>query len=192
MPENTIQLSDEAKAILRDLGTQDWMMEAMAKGMKRENQLTYRAIQQERLTGIGPFPPEEHRLGVRSHRLRGGAWASAPVISGTQVTSSIGDNVEYAAIHEFGGRIVHKPRSGTVRLRTDAQGELLRQVGGHLAIFAKKTHKRTKDVQYQSKGHETVIPERAPFRTGIGERIDALGRGMSRDLVDAWEGRGKQ
>jgi len=188
-----IQLSEEAQRILRDLEAPEWMMEAMAGSMKRENQFTLSKIQRDYLTGRGPFPPEEHKLGVRSSRLRGAARASDPVVSGTRVQSSIGDNVEYAAIHEFGWRIVHKPRTGTVRLRTDAQGNLLRQAAGtgalgHLAIFAKAEHKRVK-VQFQSKGFETVIPERAPFRTGIGERLDAMGRGMSSDLVAEWRAR---
>lgn len=184
----SFQLTDEAKSILKDLNSPDWLMQSIALSMKRENQITLSTIQRGHLTGRGPFPPEDHRLGVRSNRLRSAAWANDPEISGDQVNSSIGDNVEYAAIHEFGGRIVRQPHSGSVRLRTNAAGELLRQINGNgkLAIFANKEHKRVKTVEYQSKGHEINMPERAPFRTGIGERMDAVGRAVSGDMVEEW------
>ncbi len=115
-------------------------------------------------------------------------------MSGSQVKSAIGDNVVYAAIHEFGGRIVRKARSGTVRLRTGGRGggvldELLKGPGGRGAIFASKHHKQVREVAYEAKEHEINIPERAPFRTGIGERIDAYGKSISADLVAAWRDR---
>lgn len=190
--EKTIRLSDEAQKILKDLGTPDWVMASIARSMKRENQFTIATIQKDHLTGRGPFPPEEHKLGVRTNRLRAAAWASDPVVRGSIVDSAIGDNVAYAAIHEFGGRIVHKARSGSVRLRTNAAGELLRQLGHpHLAVFAKPDHKRAKTVEFTSKEYEIEMPERAPFRTGIGERMDALGAAISHDLVEEWQQRGE-
>jgi hypothetical protein len=185
--EKTIRLSEEAARVLKDLEVPDWMMERIVKSMGRENQFTLAKIQRDHLTGRGPFPPEEHKLGVRTNRLRAAAWASDPEVTGAgQVTSAIGDNVVYAEIHEFGGRIVRQPREGSVRLRTNAAGELLKGPGGRGAIFASKEHKRVRDVKYSSKGYEIDMPERAPFRTGIGERLDAMGRAVSADLVTAW------
>ncbi len=182
-----IKLSEEAQRILTDLQVPDWVLATIAKTLKRENEYTIAKIQQDHLTGRGPFPVEEHRLGVRTARLRSAVWANDPQINESSVTSAIGDNVEYAAIHEFGGRIVRKPRSGTVRLRTNEAGELLRQPGHeHLAVFAENTHKRAKEVQYQAEGYEINMPERAPFRTGISERMDAYGKAMSDDLVTEW------
>jgi hypothetical protein len=193
MSEQTFQLSEEAKKVLADLQIPDWVLPTMAHSMDLQNQLTLSEIQKDHLSGRGPFPAEEHRLGVRSQRLRAAAWAAKAEVSGGQVNSSIGDNVEYAAIHEFGGRIVRKPFSGQVRLRTNAAGELLRQIGhgGHLAIFAKAEHKRVKTVDFQSQGFEIQMPERAPFRTGIGERMGDYGEAVSSDLVDEWARRGQ-
>jgi len=71
-------------------------------------------------------------------------------------------NVKYAPIHQFGGVIqVH---GKTVRLKTNAKGELLRQgkegILRHLAVFAKKNRKRA--IEKQAKDYKVTIPAR-PF-----------------------------
>lgn len=189
--ENKIQITPEAQEILKDLKQPAWIAEAIAKAMAVQNQLTLAQISRQHLTGQGPFPVDEHKLGVRTGRLRGAASANAPEIRDQRVETSIGDSVEYAAIHEFGGRIHREARSGTVRLRTDSAGELLRQAGfSHLAVFAKPSHKRAKEVSYQAAAHDMEMPERAPFRTGIEERMPEYGEAISRAIVEAWGARG--
>jgi hypothetical protein len=184
-----IELSEEAQGILRDLKTMPvWMFTAIAEGMNVANKETVAEIQRDHLTGQGPFPAEEHRLGVRSNRLRGAIWAAEPVINGSVVESGIGDNVAYAAIHEFGGRIAHRAKAGSVRLRTNAAGELLRQPGGRGAIFAKGSHKRVREVGYSSAGYEVVMPERAPIRSGIEEMMGTYSERVSEAITEAWEG----
>lgn len=75
----------------------------------------------------------------------------------------VGANTPYAAIHQFGGTIKRKGQSGTVRLRTDSQGGLLRQAEHqNLAVFAKANHKRYVERSYQSADYEINIPAR-PF-----------------------------
>jgi phage gpG-like protein len=63
---------------------------------------------QERLTGRGPFPVAEHRLGERTGQLRLRTYSTEATIvtEGDQVrvTGAIGSPVFYAAIHEFGGK----------------------------------------------------------------------------------------
>jgi phage gpG-like protein len=188
-----IEVTEEAKRVIRDLQTlPDWAMKAVAMGMDKANQFALAVIQKDHLTGRGPFPPEEHRLGVVTNRLRSGAWASPAVVNGQEVMSAIGDNVIYAAIHEFGGKIHVGAKKGKVRLRTNAQGELMRQnANAHLAVFAKAGHKRVKEVDYESEEHDIEMPERAPFRTGIEESSEIYGRVVSEELVGAWEERGK-
>lgn len=183
-----IKLTEGARATLNKLQTlPEWGLRAVAKGLKSENQMTVGHIQQAHLTGRGPFAVAEHKLGVRSGRLRGALWATEPTVEGQVVTSAIGDNVVYAAIHEFGGRIVRKPHTGKVRLRTDRAGNLARQTWhGNLAVFARKGHKLAKEVEYKSEGYVIDMPERAPVRTGIRERLADYGRGISRELVRAW------
>ncbi len=88
-------------------------------------------------------------------------------------------NVEYAAIHQFGGAIQRKGRAGSVRLRTDARGNLIRQKGyGNLAVFAKQRHKRAVGRDYQ--GRDYVIP--------IVARSFAPLRGGRADLPADWAG----
>ena len=187
-----IELTPEAQAILKDLNmAPEWIMPAIAKGMDQANLFAVSAIQRDRLTGKGPFPVSDHKLGIRTGRLRGGLWASPTTTSGTEAETGIGDNVKYAAIHEFGGVIHHKARTGTARLRTDRAGNLLRQIGfGNLAIFARGSHKRAKNVDYTAGEHDVTIPERAPIRTGIRENLDDYGKTVSDAICAVWKGRG--
>ncbi len=77
--------------------------------------------------------------------------------------AQVGSNLSYAAIHQFGGTIKRKGKAGSVRLRTDAKGNLLRQSGhSNLARFAKSTHKRYIERNYQGKDYSIEIPAR-PF-----------------------------
>ena len=55
-------------------------------------------VKQNRLSG-----PRPQFLGVVTGRLRSSITAGEPEQSGNQYTEKIGTNVEYAAIHEFGG-----------------------------------------------------------------------------------------
>lgn len=162
---------------------------AIAKAIGEQNQYTVAKIQADHLTGKGPFPPDEHRLGVRTNRLRGSVTASGPDIVGDSIIiSAIGSNVKYAAIHEFGGVIHIAARSVTVKLRTDARGNLVRQMGHpRLAMFAGSTHKRFKSVKSESPAHDITMPERSPFRTGIRECLPAYGRRVSAAMLAEWK-----
>lgn len=77
--------------------------------------------------------------------------------------AQVGSNLAYASIHQFGGVIKRKGKAGTVRLRTDAKGNLLRQRGhSNLATFARSSHKRYTERSYQGKDYTIKIPAR-PF-----------------------------
>jgi phage virion morphogenesis protein len=74
-----------------------------------------------------------------------------------------GSNIKYAAIHQFGGEIKRKEKSGVLRLRTDAGGRLLRQKDySNLSVFAKHTHKRVTERSYSMGAHTIHMPAR-PF-----------------------------
>jgi phage gpG-like protein len=181
-----IELTPQAKNLIASLPALPQKMAArIAQVMDQQNQLTVGHIQRAHLTGRGPFPPEEHRLGVVTNRLRGSVNANAAKVNGDLVDSSIGSNVKYARIHEFGGRIHHDSREMKVRLRTDARGNLVRQLG-HLAVFAKNSHKRARETTVQAKAYDVDMPERAPFRTGIAERAKNYGQSISAAIVGEW------
>ncbi len=146
-------------------------------------------ISANRLTGEGPFPVEEHRLGVgkstpqhRPGQLRQSVWASpAEIQSSGLVTSSVGSPVFYARIHEFGLIYSRTSKPGKVRLRTDRKGRLLRQEGTPLAIFARRSMKSVREVPYEGgRTYQVRVPARHPSVSvspmpppAIGRRIDA-------------------
>lgn len=158
----------------------------VAAGMKKQDPFTVTAIQQNHLTGLGPFPPEQHKLGVRSSRLRGSVIASEPVITGEQVSTSIGSNVKYAAIHEFGGVIRIGARTTQIGLRTDRRGNLLRQpLHRNLAVFAFKNQKLARRQTVTIPAHDIPMPERAPFRTGIRECLPDYAQAIATAFAQA-------
>lgn len=84
----------------------------------------------------------------------------------------VSTDVEYAAIHNFGGTIQRKGRAGSVRLRTTAGGHLMRQKGSpNLAVFAKRSHKRATERSYQGRDYAITIPAR-PFFPIRGGQVD--------------------
>jgi len=182
-----IELAPAAQKVMGKLATMPARMgETVAAAMSLENQYTLANIVEKHLTGQGPYPVDRHRLGERSHQLRGSARTTEPVIEGNQVTSSIGSQVIYAGIHEFGGVIHHAARQVTVRLRTDRQGNLIRQPGHeHLAMFARTSHKRAKEVKSQAPAYDVQMPARAPFMTGIQERSAEYGKSISAAIINA-------
>lgn len=127
---------------------------------------------------------------TKKNRARRGKWPgqilqdsgqlAASVQPGASATSAwVGTNKAYAAIQQLGGEITRKPYSTTVRLRTDARGELMRQgKNGNLSIFAAKRHKRATERFRFTMGHSFKIPAR-PFlklTPADGQKIEAAGQ----------------
>lgn len=161
--------------------------EAIRIGVDRGNEFAIGKIQREHLTGKGPFDPSLHRLGVRTNRLRSSLTATPAVIAAGVISASIGTNVKYAAIHEFGG-VIHKPaRAAKVRHRITAQGALLRNAKhSNLAMFAKKSHTRAREINVMIPAHDVHMPERAPIRTGLAASGDLYKQAIGRAIAEAW------
>ncbi len=105
----TIQLSPQAIALSDKFKRQPQEFpQAIKRGMDRALAITSGRIQVKRLTGHGPFPVSEHRLGERSGQLKLRTRATPAVITATgdktTVTGAIGSSVFYAAFNEFGTR----------------------------------------------------------------------------------------
>lgn len=79
-----------------------------------------------------------------------------------QVVTGVTSNIAYAKIHQFGGRIVRVTQPGTVKLRTDRKGNLIRQADyKNLAVFKGKNHKLVKEVKKSfGKRYSIYIPKR--------------------------------
>ncbi len=105
----TIQLSPQAIALSEKFkrAPQEFP-QAIKRGMTRALAIVSGRIQEKRLTGRGPFPVTEHRLGERTGQLKLRTQSKPVQITseGNQavIEGGIGSSVFYAAIHEFGGK----------------------------------------------------------------------------------------
>lgn len=77
--------------------------EALLKGVAEGNELLLARIDKERLSGKGPFPVSQKRLGVVSGRLRRSMRFSRPTFQKGTLKTAVGSNVRYFGRHEFGG-----------------------------------------------------------------------------------------
>jgi phage gpG-like protein len=185
-----ITISNEAAGLISRIADKRGLQSAIAREMDFQLNLTVGHIVKNRLRGHGPFPVEQHRLGERSHNLYRSLRASKCVIQGDTITGTIGTNVKYAAIHEFGGVIKRVTLAGSVRLATERRGNLIRQgPNGKLAVFARQGRKTATTVPFAGgKRYEITIPARAPITTGIQDRAADIGAGVSRAIIAFWQG----
>jgi phage virion morphogenesis protein len=95
----------------------------------------------------------------------------------------VGTNKRYAAIHQLGGTIDKKARSGSLLLRTTASGDLMRQRGhANLAVFGKASHKGTVQRTFTAKAHSITIPAR-PFLDLTESEKQAIVKAIAKFLV---------
>jgi hypothetical protein len=104
----TITLPPESQSLIqRFKDMPEELPRAIKRGMDRALPIVAGRIVEQRLSGKGPFPPAQHRLGEGKGRaggqLRRSVRTEPAVISGNDVTGAIGSKVFYAKIHEFGG-----------------------------------------------------------------------------------------
>jgi len=161
-----IQIDSNAAEIVRGLDEfPSVMARAVTAAMDRENERTVSHTVERRLSGAGPFPPPEHRLGV-GHK-RGGllrrslTWTRAR-ISGNVVEATIENPVKYAAIHEYGS-------TETVSV---------------------KAHTRTRDgktFNVRAFSYQQNMPERAPVQHGIKDREAAYIETISLSIRASFE-----
>jgi len=135
-----IDLPPESQALLKELSDMPQEVpQAIKRGMDRSLAIVAGRIQQNRLSGIGPFPVAEHRLGERTGQLRRSVRAEPAVIAGNSVVGEIGTPVIYGSVHEFGATIV--PRQAKFLVFTIEGRKIL--------------------------ARRVVIPARAPFQTEV-------------------------
>jgi phage gpG-like protein len=152
-----INLSLEAQEVLRSIQTMPQRLSiAMAAAMNDENKYTVGYIQERKLSQRGSTT-----LGVRSDRLWNSVRATKPVINGTSISSSIGTNVKYAAVHEFG--------TGPFTIRPKNKKALRFSVGGAFH-FAKQVR-------------HPGFPARRMFGSAIEEREAEYNKAMSKAIT---------
>ncbi len=122
----TIQLSPNAIALSEKFkrAPQEFP-QAIKRGMTRALAIVSGRIQERRLTGHGPFPATEHRLGERTGQLKLRTQSTPATVTteGEQavITGAIGSSVFYAAFNEFGTRKTPERAPFRTGIRENAQ-----------------------------------------------------------------------
>lgn len=176
LPTIQINLTSQAEALARRVADVPAVLGVVAKEVDRQVQLTVAHITQFRLTGTGPFPVSDHKLGVRTGHLRRSLRATRAQVSGSAVQASIGTNVVYAGAHEFGfdGTVMV---GGHVRKRKVTR-EFLSKTGRAI-----RKRVRVGDTIVGPHPRKLKIPARAPITTGIEDRVPAMGAAVSAAIV---------
>lgn len=174
-PKITIRLDARSQQVLEGVASfTPRMLEAVRQTMDVQNELTVGHIAERRMTGRGPFPVEEHRLGVRTNRLRLSlrpAKAIVVTVGGNSVVvSDIGTNVAYAGTHEMG-------YSGPVQVPQHTRTIT--------TAFGKKLEKPV-EVQVRQHTRQLDMPARAPIQHGIMDRAARYGEAIGQAAVAAW------
>lgn len=168
------------------------MAQAIAQGMDYENELTIGHAQARKLSRRGPTT-----LGVVTNRLRSSLNQVSAVVSGNSVASSIGTNVSYGGLHEFGfvgtvqvkgftrRRFGLRSAAGAFKVQ-DTFAEFDTRTGQIKKIRKKKARYQTGEISVRAHTREVKMPERSFIRSSIRERLPDYGATLSARIVAAF------
>jgi phage gpG-like protein len=146
-------------------------LQGIARELDHQNELTIGYAQKNKMSGAGPTT-----LGVRTNRLRSSLRRSDAIASEGTVTGSIGSNVRYAAVHEYGFDGEVSVRSF---VRRNRRGDL----------FGLKKKLSAAGISYvKSFTRHMHMPARSFIGSSLLERRDLIERALSRAVVKALEG----
>ena len=179
------------------IGDLKGLVEVIKKVLADENDLTVAHIQER----YASFPQQEpvtmDGLRTISGYLRRGYWAAAPTISGGNITSSIGNNMVYARIHEFGGKT--RPHDIVARnakaLAIGNGGKFFTAGDFNAALHGTRAKNRAAKTDLFIKENGIVfrrlvhhpgsnIPARRPIQRGIEDRLPAYGPHLAKAITD--------
>lgn len=174
----SITLSPRAQALLA--AAPAWpiaLKSAIAAALDKQNGLSVGHITKTKLKRRGPLT-----LGVVSSRLWTSVRSTKPVITGDAILSSIGSNVRYAGVHEFGFSGIVKVGGFTRRQPSNDQ------VNGHRRGFTARQRRETVTAtgfaRVRAHTRRVKMPARAMFRSGIEERLPAYSAAISQAVVN--------
>ena len=165
-----ITVTDTASAVLARISDARLVLSVLSRVMDQENQFTVSHIWERYLSFPKDQPATMDGLRVVSNRLRGSLRASKTRLTESGLESSIGSNVHYAAIHEFGGVTaphVIRPRRGKA---------LSFFIGGRQVCVHSVNHPGSQ------------IPARAPIRRGLADRAGAYTQAFSDAILNLTKG----
>lgn len=144
------------------------------------------AIKNDRLSGKGPFPPAEHRLGVVTGLLRSSVFPIKSTMEVSEDSCTIRGGIQvvgvpYANVHEFGfvgdeSVAAHSRRYIRVRTKSKRTGSLLKRPMRTTTTGAVRAYTRKMN-----------IPARAPFRTGMSENLIRIRGAIQKSIAAALE-----
>ncbi|MDR3405120.1 MAG: hypothetical protein P4L99_21680 [Chthoniobacter sp.] len=187
LPPETLAQIEEMKNMPHILRT------AIGRGLNKGLALASGEIIRHRFTGEGPFPASEGRLGVRSNRLRNSIrWNVTGIpgresggepsqIEGNTISGSVGTNVKYMGVHEFGfdGDVQVRPHARKQTKQLQFIDPLKKRRG-----YTTRTV-RTADVQVRAFTRHMHLPERAPIRKGLEENQPVIVREIATSVAQA-------
>jgi phage gpG-like protein len=163
MIKGSIELSPESRRILSRMDRwPERTAAALVAALDLENELTVGHLQATKLSRRGP-----RTLGVRTNRLRLSVRTSpARVTEGIRITSSIGSNVEYFAVHEFGFH-------GTVTVRQHAR-RITQAFGRPLSARTAtvRTHTRRVDFPARRMLARSLTERRANYTASLSAALE--------------------
>lgn len=183
MTPDPVQFSPRTIALLRQLQQAPQLLRSrLAQAMDHENQITIGHIQLRYLSFSANFVGPVDGLRVRTNRLRGSLWAAKARPVAGQLVSSIGTNVNYAGVHEYGFSGPVQVRAFTRRnkaldvFRVVEIGEFDLASGRITRRKAKRKRERIAQGISRVRAHtrHAHYAERAPIRRGIADRIPAM------------------
>lgn len=153
----------------------------LLRTMDEQNQITVGHIQLTYLSFPRSFIGPINGLRVRTNRLRGSLWAAKARAAGVQLLSSIGTNVNYAGVHEYGFTGPVQVRAFTRKTKALNHYRVLQlqpQIDmrtGRITRRARKKRELVASGIVRVKAHtrHAHYAERAPIRRGIADRIPA-------------------
>lgn len=186
-----IVLDEETKARMSELAKfPQRMMPAVQRGMVRGANLAAGNIAITRLQGQGPFPVSEHRLGWVTHRLQQSFMQTDEAVKAGAVNSnearvSIGTDVEYAAVHEFGFRGEAQVRGHRRRVESRSQFRSVEIQSRKTGAFRKKKERFASGITFVETHYRMMnIPARKWLSTGLQENAWVIKREINAELQD--------
>lgn len=177
-----IQFTGPTQQTLQRLGQAPQGLRAvLLRTMDEQNQITVGHIQLAYLSFPRDFIGPVNGLRVRTNRLRGSLWAAKARAAGVQLVSSIGTNVNYAGVHEYGFNGPVQVRAFTRKVKAlnhyrvvQLQPEFDMQTG-RITRRARKKRELVASGIVRVKAHtrHAHYAERAPIRRGIADRVPA-------------------
>lgn len=172
----SIQLTDNAAALLKDVQELPQRVSAaICAALDYQNELTIGEIQANQLSARGP-----ETLGVVTGRLRQSIRRTNATATAGGVTSSIGTNVVYAAIHEYGyddsegvHSYIRRVKSRDLRGKVDGKRQTLAKGVAYVRAHERRMH----------------MPERSFIRRTIELNAPNYTARISNAVVAAWEGK---